>query len=165
MSSAGRLEMKMDVNGAIVELSEILRAIRGKEEMSWLMVDLWAIQDPHVTFPVSDIEDEIERSPHGLGLTRSELESISDQLAQCVDCELLGFEGEKPCSESPDIKIVAFDGIRWIIDFRSVDRARLEELERLTAGWSVGIFEKYDSYGDIPSRFTSLVTPEILDGK
>ena len=66
MSSAGRLEMKMDVNGVIVELSEILRAIRGREEMSWLMVDLWAIQDPHATFPVSDIEDEIERSPHGL---------------------------------------------------------------------------------------------------
>ena len=77
MSSAGRLEMKMDVNGAIVKLSEILRAVRGREEMSWLMVDLWALQGPHATFPVSDIEDKIERSPHGLGLTWSELESMA----------------------------------------------------------------------------------------
>ena len=165
MSSAGRLEMKMDVNGEIVELSEILRAIRGGEEMTWLIIDLWALQDPHATLPVSDIEDKIEKSPHGLRLTWSELENISDQLAQCVDCELLGFETKKPSKESPDIKIVGFDGTRWIIDFRNVDHVKFEEFEKLTAGGSAGIFEKYDSYRDIPPRFASLVTPEILDGK
>lgn len=80
--------MKMDVNGAIVELSEILRAIRGREEMSWLMVDLWAIQDPHATFPVSDIEDEIERSPHGLGLRgrNSKVFLISSRSALIASC-------------------------------------------------------------------------------
>lgn len=105
-------------DGSTVELAQLLEAIPTTDELSWSVMEMWAVARDDETNVVA-LEEQAADSPTGLELSPIQLRELAGRLRQLNDGIVVGYRGDPPTRLDADLRtgsevvIEAIDSTLW----------------------------------------------------
>jgi hypothetical protein len=104
-------------DGPAVRLSDLLDRIPERPDLNWSVMEIWAIARDDTD--VVALGQRADDSPTGLRMSAAELRDLAARLEQLVDGIAVGYRGDPPVRDDPDLRtssavvIEAIDSTLW----------------------------------------------------